>query len=111
MSKPYILEPTESTIGLFIEVTHSIRYGDETHAPDAIIGVSPSDANKLIAAGVALRAPPMSSTTTSIPIEEQLPPGIDERVWRADPRLKVLGQLPSSFVKIADFEKDYPRNR
>ncbi len=109
MPKPYTLEATESAIGIFVEATHSIRYGDETHAPGAVIVVSPRDADTLIAAGVALS--PLPTSSTRVPIEEQLPDGIDGRVWRADPRLKVQGQKPSSFVKIADFEADYPRNR
>jgi hypothetical protein len=109
MSKPYILEATESAISVFVEATHSIRCGDKTHAPGAIIEVSPGDAKKLKAAGVAVRAPVASSSSDSI--EEQLPPGIDPKIWRADPRLRMSGQRPTSFVKIADFEDQYPRDR
>jgi hypothetical protein len=109
MTKPYHLEATESSIGIFIEATHPIRVGGITHEPGSVIDVAPRDAGKLIDAGVARRA--AATGRTHIPVEEQLPNGIDPLVWRADPRLRVVGQKPTSFVKIADFEDQYPRNR
>ena len=109
MSKPYILEAIDSDFLVFVEVIHPIRTGAITHSPGAILEVSPTASAELIAAGVARRA--IATGSTSVPIEEQLPSGIDPLVWRADPRLRINGQKPSSFVKIADFEESHPRNR
>ncbi len=90
-----------------IRAIHTIVDGKTTHVPGAILEVPAEDAEKLIQAGAAM----LPTDDFTVPIEELLPPGIDPLVWRADPRLRVMGQKPSSFVKIVDFEDQYPRNR
>jgi hypothetical protein len=106
MPKPNVTEAIAPAL-VSIRAIHTIKDGRTTHTPGSIFEVPAEDAEKLIAAGAAM----LPTDDLNVPIEELLPPGIDPLVWRADPRLRVNGQKPSSFVKIADFEHQYPRNR
>jgi hypothetical protein len=107
MPKPNVTEAITPVL-IAIRAIHTIVDGKKTHVPGSILEVSAEDAEKLIKAGAATLPP---TDGLNVPIEELLPPGIDPLVWRADPRLRVNGQKPSSFVQIADFEEQYPRNR
>jgi hypothetical protein len=106
MPKPNVTDTTAPAL-ITIRAIHTIADGKKTHVPGSILEVPAEDAEKLIKAGAAM----LPTEGLNVPIEELLPPGIDPLVWRADPRLRVNGQKPSSFVKIADFEDQYPRNR
>jgi hypothetical protein len=106
MPKPNVTEAVAPAL-VSIRAVHTIVDGRKTHVPGSILEVPAEDAEKLIRAGAAM----WPTEDVNVPIEEMLPPGIDPLVWRADPRLRVNGQKPSSFVKIADFEEQYPRNR
>jgi hypothetical protein len=110
MPKPNATEASAPAL-VSIRAIHTIVDGSgdgrKEHVPGSILEVPAEDAEKLIQAGAAM----LPTDDLNVPIEELLPPGIDPRVWRADPRLRVNGQKPSSFVQIADFEEQYPRNR
>jgi hypothetical protein len=108
MPKPNVPEAIAPAL-VSIRAIHTIVDGRKTHVPGSILEVPAEDAEKLIKAGAAML--PTDTDSLNVPIEELLPPGIDPLVWRADPRLRVNGHKPSSFVRISDFEIDYPRNR
>jgi hypothetical protein len=83
----------------------AINDGSASHKPGSVFEVPRKDAELLLKAGAVT----MSTDATSVPIEELLPAGMDSAVWRADPRLRVNGQRPSSFVKCEDFDGEFPR--
>jgi hypothetical protein len=102
------LKVTETTPAIVsIRALCTIMDGATMRTPGSIFEAPADAAAKLIEAGAAV----LPTEDLNVQIEELLPPGIDPLVWRADPRLRVAGQKPSSFVKIADFEEQYPRNR
>jgi hypothetical protein len=107
MPKPNATEAIAPAALVSIRAVCTIMDGAKMRKPGSIFEVPAEDAEKLIQAGAAM----LPTDNLDVQIEELLPPGIDPLVWRADPRLRVTGQKPSSFVKIADFETDYPRNR
>ena len=83
----------------------TIKDGSTSRPPGSVFEVTQKDAEMLMKAG----AVSLATDTPSVPIEEVLPIGMDAKIWRADPRLRINGQRPSSFVKRVDFDGDFPR--
>jgi hypothetical protein len=91
---------TETPELVTVRAICTIKDGSTSRPPGSVFEVTQKDADMLMKAG----AVSLATDTPSVPIEETLPAGMDEKIWMADPRLKVNGSPPSCFVKRSDYE-------
>ncbi len=90
-----------------VRAVHAIKDHRVTHAPGSVFEAPRKDADRLIEIGAVVPA----TDAINVPIEEILPPGMDPKLWRADPRATVNGQRPSVFVLRAEFDEYLKANR
>jgi hypothetical protein len=87
-------------ITVFVRAISTIQDGRSVHVAGSVFEVSPNEAARLIKAGAAER----NTDKSAVPIEDELPTGMDPNIWMADPRAKTAGQRSGSFVNRAEFE-------
>lgn len=104
--------PTKSNVSeaaapdlVTVRATCTINAGNASHKPGSLFEATRQDAKLLLKAGAVVIATDMRPVS----IEELLPVGMDPAIWRADPRLRVNGQRPTSFVLCSDFDGEFPR--